>query len=80
MAIQDEVELDLKLGEAHEEIKRLRKKLLARTEELHQLRQALDSIHALSNKSVYSCEAKRAIEAEQATGEAKPERPANWAW
>ena len=80
MAIQDEVELDLKLGEANEEIKRLRKKLLARTEELHQLRQALDSIHALSNKSVYSCEAKRAIEAEQATREAKPERPTNWAW
>jgi predicted RNase H-like nuclease (RuvC/YqgF family) len=80
MAIQDEVELDMKLGEAHEEIKRLRKKLLARTEELHQLRRALDSIHALSNKSVYSCEAQRVIETNQTTGEAKPERPTNWAW
>jgi len=80
MAIQDEVELDLKLGEAHEEIKRLRKKLLARTEEVHQLRRALDSIHALSNKSVYNCEAQRVIEASQTTGEAKPERPTNWAW
>jgi predicted nucleic acid-binding Zn-ribbon protein len=80
MAIQDEVELDMKLGEAHEEIKRLRKKLLARTEELHQLRRALDSIHALSNKSVYSCEAQRVIEASQTTGETDNPRPANWAW
>jgi len=75
MAIQDEVELDMQLGEAREEVKRLRKKLLARTEELHQLRRALDSIHALSNKSVYGCEAQRVIEASQTTGEAKPERP-----
>lgn len=80
MSLADEHELDLQLGEAREEIKRLRNKLLARTEELHQLRRALDSIHALSNKSVYSCEAQRIIEASQTTGEAKPERPTNWAW
>jgi hypothetical protein len=80
MAIQDEVELDMQLGEAREEVKRLRKKLLARTEELHQLRRALDSIHALSNKSVYSCEAERIIQADKDAGETDNPRPANWAW
>lgn len=52
MAMQEEIELDLQLGEAHAEIKRLQQMLAMRTEEVIQLRKTLDLIHNMSNRLV----------------------------
>ena len=53
MSLKDEYELDLQLGAALEQNKRLHEKLYDALRELAELRRAMESIHAISYKSIH---------------------------
>ena len=71
----DQYELDLKLGEAYVEIKRLRKRLADKNEELSELRRTMASIHAVSNRSFFKSKSSGADEADAEDGERGIYRP-----
>jgi hypothetical protein len=53
MGMKEEYELDLQLGELKLENKRLHEKLYDALRELAELRRAMESIHAISYKSIH---------------------------
>jgi len=71
----DQYELDLKLGEAYAEIKKLRKRLADKNEELSELRRTMASIHAVSNQSFFKSRSQGTDEADSADGEKPIYRP-----
>jgi hypothetical protein len=59
MGMKEEYELDLQLGDLRAENKRLHEQLYDALRELAQLRREMESIHAISYKSLYHRQPKR---------------------
>ena len=53
MGLRDEYELDLQLGELKLENKRLHEKIYDTLRELAELRRDMESVHAISYKSIH---------------------------